>query len=983
MTKALPSIALLFAGLFLISTSTSLSAQEYILDGSLNGQTIETCGGIFYDSGGPNGTYDSGEDYTVTFCTADEEECLKVNLSSFNTESGWDFLNIFDGPDENSTLIGSFSGQNAPDVLYGSGACMTFNFTSDGSVTNSGWAAEFSCQCDTTTFEGVGAGCPNISLGADSLNLAGDFDVTCEDNCTTVYAGVLETGLTTEYAVSAIEYNPPFPFNAGTGFSVGTDDVWSSALTIPFNFCYFGNTYNQIVVGSNGLMSFNTGFAGGYCPYAFTAQCPSPDLPSNSIFGVYHDIDPSVCGDARYAILGEAPCRVFVFNFDNVCHYESFFTPCTNPSNPTSTTQVVLYETTNIIEIYVQDKPTCTEWNSGNAVIGIQNIGGTQGYVAPGRQTGPWSASEEAWRFTPDGTPNYEITWYDNDENIIGNGASIDVCIPPTGTSYVAEVLYTSCDGSLIAETDTIHIGIDLDVEIEVEQVSCGDNCDGSLQVFPGLGTEPYTYDIGFGPQPSNLFENLCPGDYTVAVVDVNGCTDYRYFEIEQPSIPNPGQDAEIFACESDGPFSMTGALEGNPDAGGQWFDGNLEPVSEIFDPAVNSSGLYTYMVGAEPCDTTATLLIEVTPTVFTQQEAAICEGDNYTLPSGEVVSQEGVYEVTLQSPVTGCDSIITTTLEVFPNFTTSITAGLCGGEALELADGTTVSEAGIYEVVLPTVNGCDSTIIIDVTVVTVNAGVYPPSCNGQFVANLNGSSSPFDPEATLTWSGSDELSFANENNPNTQVTADEGGVFTIELTDSRCPDAPATTQLSLLTPPQVEITSVDFVCAGEVTSASLVLEGNYAQASYVWIDSLGLYSMEDGSEIYINSEHFEDLLPYYNYSVQVIVPGISPCPAAVDTMSFDVIECEIVIPNIFTPNSDGTNDVFEITGISSYPNSRLIVLNRWGKVVYENNNYGTPYWNGKHFESGADLADGVYFYELIVGRIDESHRGTVTIVRD
>src|SRR5690606_1521898 len=224
---------------------------------------------------------------------------------------------------------------------------------------------------------------------------------------------------------------------------------------------------------------FNTGFAGGYCPYAFTAQCPSPDLPSNSIFGVYHDIDPSVCGDARYAILGEAPCRVFVFNFDNVCHYESFFTPCTNPSNPTSTTQVVLYETTNIIEIYVQDKPTCTEWNSGNAVIGIQNIGGTQGYVAPGRQTGPWSASEEAWRFTPDGTPNYEITWYDYDENIIGNGASIDVCIPPTGTSYVAEVLYTSCDGSLIAETDTIHIGIDLDVEIEVEQVSCGDNCDG------------------------------------------------------------------------------------------------------------------------------------------------------------------------------------------------------------------------------------------------------------------------------------------------------------------------------------------------------------------------------------------------------------------------------------------------------------------------------------------------------------------------
>src|SRR5690606_26409321 len=227
--------------------------------------------------------------------------------------------------------------------------------------------------------------------------------------------------------------------------------------------------------------------------------------------------------------------------------------------------------------------------------------------------------------------------------------------------------------------------------------------------------------------------------------------TDYEYFVIDQPPIPNPGQDTEIFACESDGPFNMTDFLNGNPDDNGQWFDEQMEPVSEIFNPTVNSSGLYTYQVGAEPCDTTATLLIVVTPTVFSQQDAAICEGENYTLPNGEVVSQEGIYEVTLSSPVTGCDSVITTTLEVFPNYTTSISAGLCGGESLELPDGTIVSEADIYEVVVPTINGCDSTIIIDVTVVTVNAGQYQPTCSGQFVANLNGSSSPFDPEATLT----------------------------------------------------------------------------------------------------------------------------------------------------------------------------------------------------------------------------------------
>ena len=64
-------------------------------------------------------------------------------------------------------------------------------------------------------------------------------------------------------------------------------------------------------------------------------------------------------------------------------------------------TRLCCMNPTGIIEVYVESKPTCTTWNSGNAVIGIQDGSGTNATVAPGRNTGPWDVSTpEAWRFS-------------------------------------------------------------------------------------------------------------------------------------------------------------------------------------------------------------------------------------------------------------------------------------------------------------------------------------------------------------------------------------------------------------------------------------------------------------------------------------------------------------------------------------------------------------------------------------------------------
>lgn len=994
-----------------------IKAQTYVLNGALNGSTITTCSGLFTDSGGASGNYSANENYTVTFCP-DGDECLTIDFLTFQTESGWDFLTVYDGPNASSPVLGSFSGNGGPGSITRNN-CLTFVFTSDGSFHQSGWQAEISCgECPVW---GDAAGCPRIDLGPD-------FDVLCHDNCVTLEADVLETGLTTTYSVEPIDYDPPFPFDEGIGFSIGTDDVWSSALTLPFNFCFFGGTFNQVVVGSNGVMSFNTNYANGYCDWQFSQTVPNSNLPVNSIFGIYHDIDPSVCGSARYAILGEAPCRMFVLNFDNVCHYSC--------NSLKSTSQVVLYETTNIIEVYVKDKPTCSSWNSGNAVIGIQNANGTQGYVAPGRQTGSWSASNEAWRFLPDGDPNFEVTWFDSDNNPIGTGMSLDVCVPPTGTFYHAEVLYTSCDGSLIAETDTVHIGIDLQLETEVETTPCYDPCDATITIHPQEGDPPYTYDIGDGPQLENTFTGLCPGEYVIIVVDSFGCTDSVHINIDLPDFPYAGLDNAITVCENDEPFDMISHLNGDPDANGVWTDADNNPIVDIFDPATGLSGDYTYTVGEGECANAATLSIEIAPVTTEETEVFICEGESHTLPDGEVVSAEGVYESTILSVVTGCDSIVMTTLGVNPVFETAVDdvicitgdytlpdgqvvtapgvyetllqsvitgcdstivtsltqitgyetvveVALCGNDSIQLADGTYASEANTYEVLLTSVQGCDSLIITHVEVITVDAGIYNPTCHELMMMQINGSSNPVDAEASFTWSGPDEVTFNSPNNATTVVTVDQPGFYIVELTDSRCPDDPALAELHFMEPPQVEITPIDFICMGETATASLILEGNYAD-QFIWQDSLGLFNQVNDSEILINTQNFaEGLVPYNNYEVTVLVMGEAPCPSATATMMFDVINCEVVIPDIFTPNGDGVNDMFEITGISSFQNSRLIVLNRWGKVVYESDNYGWPYWNGTHHKSGAELADGVYYYELILGRTNEAFQGTITIVRD
>jgi gliding motility-associated-like protein len=125
----------------------NLFSQSYNID-DYNGLMVNTCGGIFYDSGGPSLNYTFNENNTVTFCSQSGEN-LRFDFYNVFIRSG-DVLNVYDGPNTSSPLIGSYSGDIftgslPPFRINSSGTCLTFNFRSNVFFDRSGWFADISC----------------------------------------------------------------------------------------------------------------------------------------------------------------------------------------------------------------------------------------------------------------------------------------------------------------------------------------------------------------------------------------------------------------------------------------------------------------------------------------------------------------------------------------------------------------------------------------------------------------------------------------------------------------------------------------------------------------------------------------------------------------------------------------------------------------------------------------------------------------------
>jgi gliding motility-associated-like protein len=94
----------------------------------------------------------------------------------------------------------------------------------------------------------------------------------------------------------------------------------------------------------------------------------------------------------------------------------------------------------------------------------------------------------------------------------------------------------------------------------------------------------------------------------------------------------------------------------------------------------------------------------------------------------------------------------------------------------------------------------------------------------------------------------------------------------------------------------------------------------------------------------------------------------------------------DLSIPNIFTPNGDGENDYFTIKGIQAWRNVSVTILNRWGNVVFKDENFQVNnFWDGT--SNNKPVSDGVYFYKIdftgsLSGHGDLKETGYLKIIR-
>jgi gliding motility-associated-like protein len=321
-----------------------------------------------------------------------------------------------------------------------------------------------------------------------------------------------------------------------------TDDNWSSTIPIGFSFSFYGTSYSNCVIGSNGLISFNTSNAGAYCPYSLSTvgSLPNSTFASalNSIMLCYQDINPSTVvsplGGIEYQTIGTAPNRKFIVLYRDI----NFFN-CTGVCNYMA---VILNEGTNAIELHIGNKPTCNVWNGGLAIQGIQNSTGSDAVITPGRNNTIWSANQDGKKFTPaspSNTSTYTQTtipyvqvsslgsslqWHNTlGQSFPYNNGTLNITTLPSGSTGFF-VTGSACGASLGTVSDTTWL---TRLNISVTASSTTDYCGsgvGTVSATPGQGTPPFTYSWTPSGATTQSLSNVVAGNYSVTMTDSNGC---------------------------------------------------------------------------------------------------------------------------------------------------------------------------------------------------------------------------------------------------------------------------------------------------------------------------------------------------------------------------------------------------------------------------------------------------------------------------
>jgi hypothetical protein len=177
--------------------------------------------------------------------------------------------------------------------------------------------------------------------------------------------------------------------------TVSLDDGGWSSIPLGFSYNFFGTVFTSCNVGTNGVVNFGPYASFNASQFTFSGF-PSISSPASTIAVIANDLYLSTSGAIKYWNTGIAPTRAFHMYYQNVPGFTT---------NGTHTVELILYETTGIVDIVV------TAATSTNAkTIGLQDATQTIGATATGRNGYTGSiTTPEAWRFSP--PANYTYTW--------------------------------------------------------------------------------------------------------------------------------------------------------------------------------------------------------------------------------------------------------------------------------------------------------------------------------------------------------------------------------------------------------------------------------------------------------------------------------------------------------------------------------------------------------------------------------------------